>query len=126
VTQVLATRLAAAQAAGLGPAVDADDAPGAFDSSRVVDRSRRVKTGEASEPKSGLTADEAWARLERSRTALRDLLRAGDGLALHEITHPHPLFGPLNLYDWVAFLAGHEARHAAQIREAGTAHASTS
>ena len=31
--------------------------------------------------------------------------------------YPHPLFGPLSAYHWFAFIAAHEARHAAQIRE---------
>ena len=30
---------------------------------------------------------------------------------------PHPLFGPLNLYDWFRLIAYHEIRHAQQIRE---------
>jgi hypothetical protein len=30
---------------------------------------------------------------------------------------PHPVFGPMNLHGWIEFVAGHEARHAAQIRE---------
>ena len=57
------------------------------------------------------------AALERAGASVRDALLSGDGLALGEITHPHPLLGPLTLYDWFGFIAAHEARHAAQLRE---------
>jgi hypothetical protein len=38
-------------------------------------------------------------------------------MALGDITVPHPVLGPLNLYQWVLFVGGHESRHAIQIRE---------
>ncbi len=41
----------------------------------------------------------------------------GDGLALQEIVYPHPWLGPLNAYEWIAFIAAHMARHTEQIRE---------
>ena len=42
-----------------------------------------------------------------------------DGLELSAVTLPHPIFGPLTFYQWIVFLAGHEGRHALQIREVG-------
>jgi hypothetical protein len=33
------------------------------------------------------------------------------------VSWPHPRFGPLTGYQWIAFSGAHEARHAAQIRE---------
>jgi hypothetical protein len=48
---------------------------------------------------------------------LRRAILTGDGLALGTLTHPHPIFGPLTLYQWIATTAGHEGRHTAQIRE---------
>jgi hypothetical protein len=125
---LLAARVSALKAAvppaGRGPAAS-PTAPGprpaSFSAARLVDRTARFKTGASSEPTAALDASAAWAQLERSRAALRDLLVASDGLALHEITHPHPFFGPLDGYQWVEFLGGHDARHAAQIKEAGDA-----
>jgi hypothetical protein len=125
---LLAARLSALKAAvppaGPGPtAAPAAPRPRStsFSAARLVDRTSKLKTGESSEPTAGLDAPAAWALLERSRAALRELLVASDGLALHEITHPHPFFGPLDAYQWVEFLGGHDARHAAQIKEAGDA-----
>jgi hypothetical protein len=33
----------------------------------------------------------------------------------HDARFPHPAWGPLNLYQWLAFVGAHEARHLAQI-----------
>jgi hypothetical protein len=64
-----------------------------------------------------LDAAAAWTALENAGSMMRSMLVANDGLALSSITHPHPRFGPLSVYDWVAFLGAHEVRHAEQIRE---------
>ena len=34
---------------------------------------------------------------------------------------PHPAFGPLDVHQWILLLAGHSARHTAQIEEVKTA-----
>jgi hypothetical protein len=61
------------------------------------------------------------AALAESRRELLSALDLADGLALGQISFPHPLIGPLDLYQWVLFVGQHEARHAAQIEEiAGT------
>jgi hypothetical protein len=38
-------------------------------------------------------------------------------MALCEVSAPHPAVGSLNGYQWFLFLAAHEGRHTAQIRE---------
>ena len=68
-------------------------------------------------PRGKYSAAQGLAGLVESRQALLSALTAADGLALDEITQPHPLFGTLNLYQWVLFVGQHEARHTAQIRE---------
>ena len=32
--------------------------------------------------------------------------------------YPHPTFGPLNLYQWLAFVGIHQSRHRRQIEAA--------
>jgi len=98
-----------------------DDSPvvGSIDMDRVLDRSRRITAAESNLPSGKLDAEAAWSALERARNALRDSVRAADGLALGEIVQPHPVLGPINLYQWIAFVGGHEARHAAQVMELG-------
>jgi hypothetical protein len=34
---------------------------------------------------------------------------------LNATGYPHPAFGPLNLYEWLAFIGIHEARHLRQV-----------
>jgi hypothetical protein len=63
----------------------------------------------------GLSLSDALAQLRESRAAvnaLRPRVEAVDGASA---TYPHPAFGPLNLYQWLAFVGAHEARHLRQI-----------
>jgi hypothetical protein len=87
-----------------------------IDYTRVYDRSTRVKAPEVAIP-TGLNSSSAWTALEKAGSMLRSMLVANDGLALSSVTHPHPRFGVLSVYDWIAFLGAHEVRHAEQIRE---------
>jgi len=89
-----------------------------IDYKRMYDRSTRVKAPETAIP-TGLDSASAWSALENAGSKMRDMLRANDGVALSSVTHPHPRFGVLSVYQWIAFLGAHEVRHAAQIREDG-------
>ena len=77
-----------------------------------LDRSVKV-TG--SQPTGLMSASQAWETLEASR---RDLLAAVDrarGRRLEDLAHFHLTGRQLNGYQWLAFLALHEGRHAAQL-----------
>jgi hypothetical protein len=116
VAQLITKRVAEALAAGLGAETSADPILPTLDTQRLVNRVTRVAAPEVLHP-TGLDADAAWAALDRSTVSFRDAVARADGLALSQVTHPHPLLGPLSLYHWIAFVGAHEARHAAQIRE---------
>lgn len=77
----------------------------------------RLDAPERVRPTGEVSAEAARAVLMTTRGLLLDQLHAADGLALSQIVHPHQFFGPLDLYEWLYFLAGHEQRHTAQIRE---------
>jgi cysteine synthase A len=94
-----------------GPAID----PAQL--AKFADRSQRIKTSEASEPKGGLTADQAWAALEAVRADVLKLVRESDPFSMTDPIAPHPRFGPWTFRQWVVFTGGHDARHADQIRE---------
>jgi hypothetical protein len=83
---------------------------------RVVDRGSKRNAPEATHP-IDVDPDTAWDRLLRAREKFKATVLRGDGLALGSITAPHPAFGPLTLYEWIAFVAYHGARHGAQIAE---------
>jgi uncharacterized damage-inducible protein DinB len=82
----------------------------------IMDRTRQIEAPERVAARGEWSADEARAALQQSREALLAALKLGDGLALSEVRHAHPILGDLNLYEWVYFVGVHELRHTAQIR----------
>ncbi len=91
----------------------------------VQNREIRLDAPERVAPRGELSEEAARAALLETRGILLDQLHAADGLALSTILHPHPFLGELNLYEWVHFVASHEARHLAQVRALATHFAST-
>ena len=67
------------------------------------------------QPREGLEISESIVRLRRTREELRSLQPRIESLDLSEATLPHPAFGPLNAYYWLAFVGLHEGRHLAQM-----------
>lgn len=115
VTWIFTTR--AAEAQGRGPGAETAPVVGTVDMAFLLDRSRKIETPESRRPTGELSAAEAWAELEAARRGLEEAIVRTEGLALDDVMHTHPLVGPLNLYQWVVFVGGHEARHAAQVVE---------
>ncbi|HEY9225186.1 MAG TPA: DinB family protein, partial [Gemmatimonadaceae bacterium] len=117
ITGLLHKRIEEARAAGLGTETETSsilDQPGL---EQVANRARPLVAPEPVRPTSTLDAVAAWKALDAARERLRTVLLSADGLAVGQISHPHTFFGPLTVYQWFAFVAGHEARHTAQIRE---------
>jgi len=106
-----------ARAAGLGPETGPRAPFPENVSGSLLDRSERRPAPEAVLPSGTLDAGAAWAAFERSRATLRATLSAADGLALSQIVQDHHRWGPLDMYHWVELAAGHQRRHADQIRE---------
>ena len=81
----------------------------------ILDRSRKIQ---GSQPSGDLDAAGAWKALEASRSKMLSLLDQAAGLRLEDRTQVFPVTGqPMNAYQWVAFAALHEGRHAAQLEE---------
>ena len=106
-----------AKAGGLGPEVETSSVLHSLDLALIGDRSRRRNAPDEVAPKGDLDAASAWPALEQTRAALRAGVMPGDGLALSEVIQPHPVLGPINLYQWLLFVGAHEARHTGQVRE---------
>ncbi len=115
--EFLEAQVASAREAGLGEERETGPVTSTFDPAPILDRSRKRTASERSQPRAGIGVGEAHAALAATQRALRDLLVGWDGLALSELILPNPVFGPLDVYQWALFVAGHEGRHAAQIRE---------
>jgi hypothetical protein len=117
--RLISQRVAAGRESGIGAETDESSVMQTFAyATAIANRARRIESSERTHPKQQLTPDAAWQALDSAHGELRSAVASADGLALGEIVHPHPVFGPLNLYHWVAFVGGHEARHAEQIRDA--------
>jgi uncharacterized damage-inducible protein DinB len=113
-------------AAGVGPENETSWVLESLDLALIADRSRRRNAPEEVRPGRELDAASAWTALERARANLRQAALAGDGLALGEVIQPHPVLGPINIYQWLLFVGSHEIRHTAQVREiAGELNAGT-
>jgi len=82
----------------------------------VLDRTTRLTAPDPIQP-TGVSAAAAWEAIEHAGASMREAVKAADGYALGAVSWPHPRFGPLTGYQWIAFSGAHEARHAAQIRE---------
>ena len=106
-----------ARAGGLGPELETSSVLNSLDLALIADRSRRRNAPEDFSPNADLDAASAWKALEETRAKLRAGVQPGDGLALGEVIQTHPVLGPINLYQWLLFVGGHEARHTAQVRE---------
>ncbi|HYE13707.1 MAG TPA: DinB family protein [Pyrinomonadaceae bacterium] len=82
-----------------------------------IERSRRerYKAPEQIAPGGGVPVADSLARLAESRETLRSLRPRIETADCAGTYFPHPAFGPLNLYQWLAFVGAHETRHLAQI-----------
>ena len=103
-----------AEAEGHTRREDAPFAPVSLD--EFAERARQKFTApEQIAPSGSHSLTDSLDALRSSREALRALpprIERADGTALRV---PHPAFGPINLYQSLLFVGGHEQRHLAQI-----------
>jgi len=109
--------IAEGQASGLAAETSTSSVLNSIPSLLITDRSRKFNAPEEIRPGSDVDAETAWTQLEQARENLRAAFLAGDGLALEKVLSPHPVLGPINIYQWVLFSGSHEARHTLQVRE---------
>ncbi|HKQ53341.1 MAG TPA: DinB family protein [Pyrinomonadaceae bacterium] len=77
-------------------------------------RTEKYVAPERARPKGEARLADSLAHLRRSREELRALRPRIEATDLNAASYPHPAFGPLNLYEWLAFIGIHEARHLRQ------------
>jgi uncharacterized damage-inducible protein DinB len=112
--------IADARAGGLGPEIETSSILDSLPLQLIADRSQRRSAPEEVRPRGDIDAASAWTALEQTRATLRAAILSGDGLALSEVVQPHPVLGPINLYQWALFVGSHETRHTGQVREIAT------
>ena len=117
VAALVSKSIAEAQAKGIGPETATSSVLGTIPTERILDRTQKVQAPETIVPRSEIDAETAWHDLEQAHEKLRAALLSGDGLALDQVIQPHPVLGPINMYQWVLFNGSHEARHTLQVLE---------
>ena len=112
------TMLKKAEAAGPGSAEGETKAFAPFSLDEMIERSRREKyqAPETVRPSGDVPLAESLARLRRTRAALSELRPRLEQADLTDMRYPHPAFGPLDAYAWLAFIGLHEERHLRQIQ----------
>ncbi|MGH9944334.1 MAG: DinB family protein [Pyrinomonadaceae bacterium] len=78
-------------------------------------REEKYQAPEIARPRGGVAIADSLARMKDSRQRLHALRPRVEARDLSAALYPHPAFGPLNLYQWLAFIGIHEARHLGQI-----------
>jgi hypothetical protein len=76
---------------------------------------QKVDAPEHVRPSPNVTADAALEQLRMSHAALHETIQAADGYDLSAVTARHPIFGEIDMYEWLIFLSRHEQRHVAQV-----------
>jgi hypothetical protein len=116
VTALLMRITTEAKANGIRPDGDTSPILPQIDVRKVLDRSSKIRNPRG-DPAADCNVADGLAGLDAARKDLKALLRQPDLPDLGKVSAPHPAFGPLSGYEWVAFMAAHTHRHADQIRE---------
>jgi hypothetical protein len=80
-------------------------------------RGSRLEAPEFIRPVEGVPIAESLKKLAESRAAIQELRPRIESVAGYNAQYPHPFFGNLNLYEWVAFIGLHEMHHLRQIND---------
>ena len=108
-------------ARGMAEGLPADESTSSLlhslDHLRVTDRTRTIVAPERLVPSPAPDLAAAWASLQRVRERTLAAVATVDGRDLTRLAAPHPIFGPLDGYQWVLFTGQHEERHFLQLEE---------
>lgn len=88
-----------------------------FSLDQIIERSLDEKyvAPEAVRPSGTAGLPDLLARMRASRQELRAMQPEIEATDLSMFTYPHPAFGPLDFYQWLALIGLHEQRHLKQI-----------
>jgi hypothetical protein len=114
VARLLVSLLGKAEAAGHAREAGAAFAPVSIAGFVEQSRAQKYNAPESARP-TGVPLAESVARLRETRAGLHNLRPRFESVDCAAVRFPHPAFGPLDLYQWLAFLGAHDARHLAQI-----------
>lgn len=114
VVQITAKLLAQAESEG----IKSDGnfaAPMSFVERTAAVREQKLSAPERVHPQGNQTIAESLAKLDESHRALAAFRPRIETVDSSNAKFPHPFFGDLNLYEWLAIAGLHELRHLQQI-----------
>lgn len=109
--------LSEAETAGAAASDGTLDPPVSFVEQAQSIKDKKLQAPERVHPKGARNIEESFARLDENRRALNDLRPRIEAADVSAPKFPHPFFGDLNLYQWLAMVGMHEARHLRQIEQ---------
>jgi hypothetical protein len=89
--------------------------PLSFERFRETIATEKFQAPEIIRPIDSCTIEASLVQLMESRETILNLRPRIEAVDCSLHTFPHPAFGPLNLYAWLAFIGLHESRHYNQI-----------
>jgi uncharacterized damage-inducible protein DinB len=116
VTSLLSRQAARAREKGIGPDPGGESLLHSLDHLRIEIVADRLMAPESVAPRAGLGKAELLAMLRESRARLRKTLDDAADVDLSRLQLPHPVFGRIDMYQWVLFIGKHEMRHLGQIQ----------
>jgi hypothetical protein len=90
---------------------------GSLDKYGATDRTKRIEAPDRVAPEATPDFAASWASLRAVRSRTLAAVATVDGRDLTKLSAPHPIFGPLDGYQWVLLVGKHEARHLLQLEE---------
>ncbi len=105
--------------AGMKHALKSDDNPAPLRPIHLTtNRSQQVIAPPSFVPSQNkFSLTEIKEKLNQSHSSLSDFVSNVDASQLHKKSFVHPLFGLMNLSQWIPFIGLHEKRHIEQIEE---------
>jgi hypothetical protein len=126
VVRVLQKLADKAEKAGLGPDLGTSSIVHSMDGLNIETAVDKLVSPASVGPTRGTPARELLDRLSGSRAALMEALERCAGFDMTQMQFPHPVFGKLDGYQWVLFVAKHEERHRRQIENVKSLRAGSS
>ena len=90
--------------------------PISFEKYAEAAKDQKFQAPERVYPQGGQNIKESLVKLSQNRLALHNLKERIKAVDSSQTGFPHPAFGNLNLYEWLAFIGLHEIRHLQQIK----------
>jgi hypothetical protein len=114
VVRIISRLLAQAETAGI-KSDGALNPPVSFVEQGKSATAQKFQAPERVHPKGKQSLAESLVKFDENRRALLEMRPRIEAVDSRNTAFPHPIFGNLNLYEWLVMIGMHEARHLQQI-----------